>query len=335
MLGWFAQQSQLSYQIYDTGASKSASVVSSGIINPVTGHRFVKSWLIDELIKVSTKTYDELGEHLGKKIIHQYPIWRHIPDVQAENVWSSRSMDPAYEGYLTLPEEETLKQLRFPDFHAWGIVKGGAVVDTNSLIELARKKWITDGVLTEERFDHSRLETGETGFIYESEKYKKVIMAGGIRDSANPWFGTDVYRPAKGEVLVCRIPGLYPDRVIKYKKFLVPLGEDLYWVGSNYQHDFNHDRPDPLGRKALEDWLIDGIGANYEVVNHLSGIRAATKHRRPLIGEHPTQKGLYLMNGLGTKGISLAPYFARLLINSIAKDMTVQETSAFAKAFHV
>jgi len=109
MLGWFAQQSQLSYQIYDTGASKSASVVSSGIINPVTGHRFVKSWLIDELIKESTKTYDELGEHLGKKIIHQYPIWRHIPDVQAENVWSSRSMDPAYEGYLTLPEKETLR----------------------------------------------------------------------------------------------------------------------------------------------------------------------------------------------------------------------------------
>jgi len=335
MLAWFAEQSHLSFQIYDKGASQSASAVSSGIINPVTGHRFVKSWLIDELIKVSMKTYGDLGEYLGQKIITQYPIWRHIPDIQAENIWSSRIMDPAYGGYLTMPDSESLDKLNFQGFHSWGIVQGGAVVDVSSLIKLSRENWVKKGVLVNEEFKYAGLEIDASGFIYESEKYRKVILAGGIRDITNPWFKTDVYRPAKGEVILCRIPQFYPDRVIKYKKFIVPFGGDRYWVGSNYQHDFDDNNPDHQGKAVLEKLLSEGIGETYEVIDHLCGVRAATKYRRPLIGEHSSQKGLFLMNGLGTKGISLAPYFAKNIIHSIVKDVAVQETSAFAKAFHV
>lgn len=335
MLGWYAQQAGMSFHIYDTGASKSATAVSSGIINPVTGHRFVKSWMIDDLISVARKTYDEIGDYLGKKVITDYPIWRHIPDIQGENIWSSRHMDPAYEGYLGLPMKQNLDKIIFEDFHAWGVVSGGAVVDTRSLIKLCRERWIGQGALLEKDFDSAHLVIEEGRFIYESERYKHVILAGGIRGMATPWFKTDVYRPAKGEVLICRISGFYADRVIKYKKFLVPLGGDRYWVGSNYDHDNTSLEPDPSGRELLEAWMQEGIKGDYEVLEHLSGIRPATKYRRPLIGRHASIPGLYLMNGLGTKGISLAPYFARRVIGSIASDQSVPETSAFAKAFLV
>ncbi len=335
MLGWFARQSGLSYKIYDKGALKSASVVSSGIINPVTGHRFVKSWLVDDLIKEADRSYREIGSYLGKKVITTYPIWRHIPDIQAENIWSSRCMDPAYDAYLSVPEEGQLSKIDFEDFHAWGVVRGGSVVDTSALIRLMRERWITQGVLKEEEFDHAELEVGPEGFIYESEKYKAVILAGGMRDIDNLWFKTDVYRPAKGDAIICEIPDLYPDKVIKYKKFIVPFGGDKYWIGSNYQHDFDDHQPDAQSRSELEDWLKSGIGSRYEILDHVSGIRAATKYRRPLIGEHRSVRGLFLMNGLGTKGISLAPYFARKIIASIASGSQLKETSSFEKAFHV
>jgi glycine/D-amino acid oxidase-like deaminating enzyme len=40
------------------------------------------------------------------------------------------------------------------------------------------------------------------------------------------------------------------------------------------------------------------------------GIRPTTIDRRPIIGCHPLYKNLVIFNGLGTKGVSLAPYFS-------------------------
>ena len=34
-----------------------------------------------------------------------------------------------------------------------------------------------------------------------------------------------------------------------------------------------------------------------------------------MLGEHPKQKNLIIFNGLGTKGVSLAPYFSSQLAN--------------------
>ena len=42
----------------------------------------------------------------------------------------------------------------------------------------------------------------------------------------------------------------------------------------------------------------------------MAGIRPATLERRPFVGFHPLHKNIGILNGMGTKGCSLAPYFA-------------------------
>jgi len=51
------------------------------------------------------------------------------------------------------------------------------------------------------------------------------------------------------------------------------------------------------------------------VVMHKAGIRPTVKDRRPFLGAHPDHNNLYVFNGLGTKGVSLAPYFAKHLVD--------------------
>jgi glycine/D-amino acid oxidase-like deaminating enzyme len=35
------------------------------------------------------------------------------------------------------------------------------------------------------------------------------------------------------------------------------------------------------------------------------------------LGKHPAYKNIYIFNGLGTKGVSLAPYFVKQLLDFI------------------
>ena len=55
----------------------------------------------------------------------------------------------------------------------------------------------------------------------------------------------------------------------------------------------------------------------YEVIGQEWGLRPTTPDRRPILGQHPENPGVWTLNGLGTKGVSLAPYFADVLIRSM------------------
>ena len=55
----------------------------------------------------------------------------------------------------------------------------------------------------------------------------------------------------------------------------------------------------------------------YTIIKKKFGIRPATIDRRPFVGKHPIFDNLYILNGLGSKGISLAPFCSKELFNSI------------------
>ncbi|NNC69515.1 MAG: FAD-dependent oxidoreductase, partial [Flavobacteriaceae bacterium] len=61
----------------------------------------------------------------------------------------------------------------------------------------------------------------------------------------------------------------------------------------------------------------------YTIITHEAGIRPTVKDRRPLVGIHPEKKQLAVLNGLGTRGVLLAPKMARLLYEALENRMDV------------
>ena len=61
----------------------------------------------------------------------------------------------------------------------------------------------------------------------------------------------------------------------------------------------------------------------YKIVSKRCGIRPASKDRRPFIGFHPEYKNIGIINGLGSKGISLAPYCAKNLVENILENKMI------------
>lgn len=61
----------------------------------------------------------------------------------------------------------------------------------------------------------------------------------------------------------------------------------------------------------------------YEIIKHEAGIRPSSIDRRPILGQHPQFNNYYIFNGLGTKGVMLAPYFSQQLLNHIENNCTI------------
>jgi glycine/D-amino acid oxidase-like deaminating enzyme len=98
---------------------------------------------------------------------------------------------------------------------------------------------------------------------------------------------------------------------------LTSIESELYWIGSNYLWEFPDDQPTEQFRKQTELLLKTWLKIPFKIVDHKASVRPANIERRPFVGFHPTHKNIGILNGMGTKGCSLAPYFAKQLTDHL------------------
>jgi glycine/D-amino acid oxidase-like deaminating enzyme len=63
----------------------------------------------------------------------------------------------------------------------------------------------------------------------------------------------------------------------------------------------------------LKNWLK----VPFKVLFQKAAVRPATVERRPFVGLHPKNNNIGLLNGMGTKGTSLAPFLAHQLVQHL------------------
>lgn len=315
MVSYFLHKAGLDFVVIDPALVSNASRVAGGIINPVTGKKLAKSWRIDELQPFALKTYQEIGDLLGKELVLQTRVHR----------YHSNPED------ATKFEEQADSQDWFDDYILPLQVNEPAINDTlgGFTISLAIKIYGADlmdgwrdflkkqGQFIQDSFDHTQLEILPNSIRYKDIDAQKVIFCEGWGVQHNPWFKDLPFNAAKGEALIVKLEGLLPDEVYLKGVFLVPLGNNLYYIGSTNEWVFADDKPSAHKREELERKLQKALNLPYVVIEHKAAVRPAVKNRRPLIGPHPKYSQLWLFNGLGTKGYSLSPFFANQLVAAL------------------
>ena len=68
--------------VIDDGSNKAASKIASGVINPVTGRRIVKTWQIDAVMPAAVRIYQALEKKLDTSIVKQCKIIKIHPREQ-------------------------------------------------------------------------------------------------------------------------------------------------------------------------------------------------------------------------------------------------------------
>jgi glycine/D-amino acid oxidase-like deaminating enzyme len=314
-LSWWLYQAGIPFKIIDQSNGKSASLRAAGLVNPVTGRRMVTTWMIDELMPFASDAYREIGKFLDHSFIKEISLIDFFPSVQMLQAFQKRFKDdPAY----LFPGEDREKYSEW--FHydlGWGVIEPCLLVNVENLL-ISWGIWLkNEGLLIESGFELSKLKLLETGIAYSGIQSRYLIFCDGKSSSRNPYFDKLPFALNKGEGMLVEIKGLPGNKVFKKGMSLVPFRENIYWLGSSYEWSFENDQPSAHFRKAAEGWLNHNLKLPYTILEHFAAIRPATLERRPFVGFHPLYPQIGILNGMGTKGCSLAPYFARELVNKL------------------
>ncbi|MEO8583611.1 MAG: FAD-dependent oxidoreductase [Flavitalea sp.] len=318
MLSWYLKQSGRSFIIVDNGVKNTSSRIAAGLINPVTGRRIVQTWMIDQLLPFAFEAYKKIGEELGLNIIQQKDVIDFFPSAQMLLAFRERLAESGH--YLSTPEPQHKYNKYFNYDFGVGSISPCYVVDLQLLLLRWRKNLLESDLCIEEDFDISALIVTTEGISYKEINAQKIIFCDGIQSVRNPYFKNLPFALNKGEALIIEAKELPDDVVFKKAMTLVPLKNNLYWVGSSYEWDFIHPDPSNAFLEKTTTYLHHWIKVPFIIKEHLSSIRPATIERRPFVGMHPSHPRIGIFNGMGTKGCSLAPWFANAFVNHLTKN---------------
>ncbi|MEM1318895.1 MAG: FAD-dependent oxidoreductase [Bacteroidota bacterium] len=321
--------------LIDHNHQGASSLVAAGIINPITGRRFAKSWRIDELLPFARQTYRAIEERLGLRCFYDRHIVRALFSIQEENKWLGRSALPTNQAYTTdsADPSDFLQAIQPPT--SWMELQGCAQLDMPRLVTAYREQAIAEQGFLNEPFDYDQLEILPEGLRYKTHQARNILFCEGQQAQQNPWFGQLAFETAKGEVFLIKVPGLRSEKLLKHKLMLAPLGEELFWIGSNYEWNAKTDQPTEKGKQWLLKRMDKMLQVPYEIVDHQAAIRPAVKDRRPLLGRHPVQPRLAIFNGLGTKGASLGPFWASAMAQHLVCDTPLDHEVDINRYFNV
>ena len=318
LLAWELLQRHKSVTVIDNGHLSSSSIISAGIVNPITGKRFALREGFEHLFRHARTVYSKLELRLGQKLFETKPVLRLFQNEEERDHWT-RKEESAELGFFKterfLPGafspqlKDTLGSVRIGRA---GFCRSAQLL--GSVREFLKRNDDLDG----SDFDHQGLKISSDHVRYAGEKYGTVVFCEGFRAQFNPYFNTLPFNSVKGEVLTLKLdaPRL-PDEIINKGKWLLPQGKGMFMAGATYIWDTLDRVPTPQAREEILHGLSAALELKAQVVDHAAGIRPVLQDQIAVMGRHPQFGRLAILNGLGSKGFLVAPLYCRQLADHL------------------
>ncbi len=321
-LSYYLQKGKKSFIVIDNNFKNSPSRICAGIINPVTGRRHVKVWMAEEILSYAWNAYNEIGETLGITAISQKNIIDFFPSAQMRQSFFQR-IDEKGEYVFDFPEQNHFINFFNYDFGC-GEINPAYTTHPETVLPAWRQQLKLNNQLLEEEFELGELIISADHIRYKDVTASAIIFCDGKGSVDNPYFKQLPFAPNKGELLIAEIPHLPEQHIYKKGIGLVPLSSPgLFWIGSGYEWEFENDEPTTGFREKTEQLLKNWLKMPFKIIDHLAGIRPATLERRPFVGMHPLYPNIGILNGMGSKGNSLAPFFAHQLVEHLLQGSSI------------
>lgn len=316
-LAWELYQRNITFVIISQPKLSLSSLIAPGVWNPIVFKRLTTTWNASVLINELLPFYSNIENLLQKKFIQHLKVWHVLNSSEEEKLWAKK--EELYPRFLN--SIQTLQQKKFT-----GLKQDIKVGEVNHCGRLITTEYIYYSIdffksqdsFIENIFYHDLLTIKENQIEYTDILAQHIVFCEGYKVKENPLFSFVSLKPAKGEIVEIETKiNLLPENVILHKRIsIIPNGNNKYLIGSNYDWANLNDTPTEEVKQKLLLEFEELFKVDYQVIGHYAGVRPASD-RRPVLGSLPKYKHIWIFNGLGTKGIMLSPYCAKLLAEAM------------------
>lgn len=313
-----------SFIVFDDPAANRGSIIAAGLFNPITGKLMTRTWMADKIFPEVHRFYSWAEKYMGHHFFYPQPIYRPFLSIEEQNEWMGKSAEHSLRGYV----QEVFTRSRYGhqvnDPFGGILLKSCGYLDMPVFLDSVRNHLQASNAFLGEHFDETQLEVTSSGIRYRDIEASKIIFCNGTAIERSPLGASVPVRLLKGETLEIetmeRLELIYNRGV-----YMVPMHQtNRYKVGATYETRHLTPETTDAGRAELERKLKELLRVPFKVVAQDWGFRPTTPDRKPLLGSLPGYENVVIFNGLGTKGVSLAPYFSGHLLDWLSGKIEIQ-----------
>jgi glycine/D-amino acid oxidase-like deaminating enzyme len=306
------------FKIFNDKNQTSSSAVAGGMYNPITGKFLAKTWLKDEIFPVMKNFFAEFDIKFNCKTYNPTQLIRpFVNENQKENFLNLIQKHGHQQDFDILNESISLGSCIENKLGSLLSLDAGWI-DIPLFLAISEKYFESKQTIEFINFDYGKIQTLDNIISFNDDEFEKMIFCEGFFAKNNPFFNWLPFNAVKGETLMVDFDKPYEiTEIVNGGAWIIPLSNNKARIGATYSW---HELDSIPSQKAKEELILKTskfLKTPYKITNQLAGVRPATIDRRPFIGAHPKIKNMFVFNGLGTKGVSLAPYFATELIEFI------------------
>ncbi|MCH8546423.1 MAG: FAD-binding oxidoreductase [Cryomorphaceae bacterium] len=320
-IGFTLHKKQVDVTWIDQPSMSQASRIASGLYNPIVLKRMRMVHLAEAFLSNLDVFYRDLEAFINTQFYFPSDIYRVLHDAEEQNNWYNLKDNKKWSAFLgDIIHDVNVQNSPF----GLGIVQQTGWCNTALLLEGFQQKMKNH--IIEDVFQHDELSIEDGTVAYKNMTFDAVVFAEGWRAAMdNPFYPKDVFRPSKGELLTVELEEDKAfDKILHFKHFLIPLEKKGHFkTGATYVHGDLSEKITESSKAELLKSLKTVYRGSVNTIKQDVGIRAATKDRKPIIGQHPKFNNIYFLNGLGSRSILMAPYLSKSLANLMLEQTPV------------
>jgi len=298
-MAWRLYFNNKSFIIIDSQAKFSASKAALGIYNPITGRKNIKTWNAETLFKELGTFYKKVEKSLEIKILYEKDIYRPFNNNKDVNDWDTRLGNNKYKKYLKKIDKNGI------------ITKGSGYLDVKKYLKLGRYK--INNIKNED------LVNKNNNIVIEGYNFEKIVMCRGINEKKMNLFSEIPLTPVAGNSIKIK-SNHFSDYILNKGVSVFNITKKKLFAGSTYDNGYINE-----GTSHLKKKIKKVINKEFKSLKSYFGIRPASRDRRPLVGKHDIIDNLYIINGLGSKGVSQSPYCSKELFDYIENNKKINK----------
>jgi glycine/D-amino acid oxidase-like deaminating enzyme len=330
LLAWELIKRKKKVIVVDKG-EENASQIAAGLINPITGIRFVKSMDIDQLLPSAIDYYKQLAQHFGQTFYIEKTMLRILGNNNELAIYQKRQQQVEYQDYLAgLLSSSPFIQTNI------GILqqKQTGYLLTKPLLKALKNYFISIQAYICSNVNYNDIYITQS-FNWKNIYAKQIIFCQGHHATVNPWFSWLPFQPVKGEIITASTTQKIPHYILNYGHWFIPINSSQFRIGATFDRE-NLNTETTIKAKQILLKSLKKVCPSITtklIVNQKAGIRPTTLDKQPFIGIHPKHPELVVFNGFGAKGSLQIPWFCQRLADHLLDNTPLPRSSNILRYF--